>query len=182
MRIQRSRVSNEIIENDETMSSWWFSLKRFALDFSKRWEGFLLWCMLTVVVLHGAGLQWSVIAIFLWGLFVARVLARDMAKGWANLHVWTFRLRPSPEFLHQLLQWPLSEEEKRWQEELKKMAKFAPEVLAKPSNSQFEFLGGVERRVVVETSMHEGEEVHPAGKTQIARERAEVIKEGLAAH
>jgi len=88
--------------------------------------------MITVVVLHGAGLQWSVIAIFLWGLFVARVLARDMIKGWANLRVWTFRLRPSANFFEQLLQWPLSEEEKRWQEQLKNMAKFAPEVLAKP--------------------------------------------------
>jgi hypothetical protein len=50
------------------------------------------------------------------------------------------------------------------------------------SNSQFEFLGGVERRMVVEALMHEGEEVHPTGKTQIARERAQIIKEGLTAH
>lgn len=38
------------------------------------------------------------------------------------------------------------------------------------SNSHYEFLGGVERRVAVETLLHEGEEVLPARKTQIACE------------
>ena len=50
------------------------------------------------------------------------------------------------------------------------------------SNSHFEFLGGVEREVAVEALEHEGEEMGPTGKTQIARERAQIIKEGLAAH
>ena len=36
--------------------------------------------------------------------------------------------------------------------------------------------------MVVEALMHEGEEVHPTGKTQLARERAQIIKEGLTAH
>ena len=49
------------------------------------------------------------------------------------------------------------------------------------SNSQFEFLGRVEREVAVETVEHEGEKMGPTGKTQIARQRPEIIKEGLAA-
>lgn len=128
------------------MGSWWCSFKKFGLDFSKRWEGFLLWCMFTVVVLYGVGLQWPFIAIFLWGLFVARALARDMVKGWATRRVWTFRLRPSPEFFEQLFQWPLSEEEKRWQEKLKADAKFFPEVLAKPPGVTSEWL----KKLVIE--------------------------------
>jgi type IV secretory pathway VirB10-like protein len=51
-----------------------------------------------------------------------------------------------------------------------------------PSNSQFEFLGGVEREMAVETLEHEGEELRPTGKTEIARQRSQVIKEGLTAH
>ena len=50
------------------------------------------------------------------------------------------------------------------------------------SNSQFEFLGGVERAVAVEAVEHEGEEMSPTGKTEIARQRSQVIKEGLTAH
>lgn len=50
------------------------------------------------------------------------------------------------------------------------------------SNSQFEFLGRVERELDVEALEHEGEEMRPAGKTQIARERPQIIKEGLTAH
>jgi hypothetical protein len=53
--------------------------------------------------------------------------------------------------------------------------------LQKPSNSQFEFLGGVEREVAVEALEHEGEKMRPTGKAEIARERAEIIKEGLTA-
>jgi hypothetical protein len=51
-----------------------------------------------------------------------------------------------------------------------------------PSNSQFEFLGGVEREVAVEALEHEGKEMRPTGKTEIARQRAQIIKEGLPAH
>ena len=50
------------------------------------------------------------------------------------------------------------------------------------SNSQFELLGGVERELAVEALKHEGEEVGPTGKTEIARQCSQVIKEGLAAH
>jgi mutator family transposase len=50
------------------------------------------------------------------------------------------------------------------------------------SNSQFEFLGGVEREMAVEALEHEGEELRPTGKTEIARQRSQVIKEGLTAH
>jgi len=50
------------------------------------------------------------------------------------------------------------------------------------SNSQFEFLGRVEREVAVEALEHEGEEMGPTGKTQIARQRPQIIKEGLAAY
>jgi hypothetical protein len=56
------------------------------------------------------------------------------------------------------------------------------EDVPKPSNSQFEFLGRVERELDVEALEHEGEEMRPAGKTQIARERPQIIKEGLTAH
>ena len=50
------------------------------------------------------------------------------------------------------------------------------------SNSQFELLGGVEREMAVEALEHEGEELRPTGKTEIARQRSQVIKEGLTAH
>jgi hypothetical protein len=40
----------------------------------------------------------------------------------------------------------------------------------------------VEREVAVETVEQEGEERRPTGKTQIARQRPQIIKEGRAAH
>ena len=49
------------------------------------------------------------------------------------------------------------------------------------SNSQFEFLGGVERAVAVEALRHEGEELRPTSKTQLARECPQINKEGLTA-
>ena len=66
--------------------------------------------------------------------------------------------------------------------ELEKLRCSACGQIFRPSNSQFEFLGGVEREVAVETLEHEGEEMRPTGKTQIARQRPQIIKEGLAAH
>ena len=50
------------------------------------------------------------------------------------------------------------------------------------SNSQFELLVGVEREMAVEALEHEGEELRPTGKIEIARQRSQVIKEGLTAH
>ena len=58
----------------------------------------------------------------------------------------------------------------------------SPAHLVVDSNSQFEFLGGIERAVAVEALAHEGEEMRPTGKTEIARERAQIIKEGLTTH
>ena len=50
------------------------------------------------------------------------------------------------------------------------------------SNSHFELLGGVEKELTVEAPEHEGEEMSPTGKTEIAGQGPEVIKEGFAAH
>ena len=50
------------------------------------------------------------------------------------------------------------------------------------SNSQFELLGRIEKDLTVEALAHEGEEMRPTRKTQIARECAQIIKEGLTAH
>jgi hypothetical protein len=36
--------------------------------------------------------------------------------------------------------------------------------------------------VAVEALEHEGKEMRPTGKTEIARQRSQIIKEGLAAH
>jgi len=50
------------------------------------------------------------------------------------------------------------------------------------SNSQIESLRSVEKEVAVETLAHEDEELRPTGKTQRARERPKISKEGLATH
>jgi transposase-like protein len=49
------------------------------------------------------------------------------------------------------------------------------------SNSHFDLLAGVRRESNFEAMEHKIEEVGPTGKTEIARERAEIIKEGLPA-
>lgn len=88
------------------MNSWGL-FKRYAVDSIKRWQVLILWSTVGALVLHGAGLSWSFISVFLFGLFAARELARDVVQRWseryvspgiaggisiANPRVWTFKL------------------------------------------------------------------------------------------
>lgn len=88
--------------------TFWAIRKRYAVDFIRRWQVFLLWATIGALVLRfNAGLSWSLISVFLFGLFVARLLADDVVQRWAekyispgiaggisiaNPRVWTFKL------------------------------------------------------------------------------------------
>jgi hypothetical protein len=55
-------------------------------------------------------------------------------------------------------------------------------IASKPAILIFKLLGGVERKGAVEALEPEGEEMGPTGKTEMASQGPEVIKEGFAAH
>lgn len=96
----------------------WAILKRYAVGFIRRWQVFLLWATIGALVLRfNAGVSWSLISVFLFGLFVARLLADDAVQRWsesyispgmvgglslANPRVWTFKLRLTKIFIEEV--------------------------------------------------------------------------------
>jgi hypothetical protein len=98
--------------------TFWSIRKRYAVEFIRRWQVFLLWAIIGALVLRfNAGLSWSFISVFLFGLFGARLLAEDVVQRWsekyispsmgggisfANPCVWTFELRLTTSFLEEV--------------------------------------------------------------------------------
>jgi len=87
-------------------------------EFRRQWEAFIIWSAVSALVLRFiAELPWSLIGVFVLGLFVARELARDAVQRWSeryispgidgdysivNPRVWTFELSLSKAFIQEV--------------------------------------------------------------------------------
>lgn len=88
------------------MTSWRF-LKTRVVSFWRLWKAFFLWsCFAALVLRFAAELGWSLVLLFVFGLFVARELAYDLIRSSvvpaAHPRIWTFKLDMAKSFLEKM--------------------------------------------------------------------------------